>query len=159
MRTRSRTTDRLVHQLHPNLNLTESSALTSKHSTILSKTLLTCRRYIHNVQFSDITIRYGKKGQLVFHGHKVILASSSIWFQTAFSNPSFFVRPDVVASNMTPTNSLQETSATEITLHDDLPTPLVVLLKRVTGPLSTHTASRPRGYPPKWTLAAAATCS
>ncbi|KAH3962635.1 hypothetical protein HBI25_105840 [Parastagonospora nodorum] len=70
------------------------------------------KMFINSEQFSDITINYGPNGRSKFKAHKIILASSSLWFQAAFTNPSF-----------------TESDASELTLHDDDELATTIMLK------------------------------
>jgi len=59
---------------------------------------------MNNEQFSDITIIYGYGGSSRFKAHKVLLASASLWFQAAFTNPAFIVSQPSKPAHTTPTN-------------------------------------------------------
>jgi hypothetical protein len=42
-------------------------------------------RYANSKVLPDITIRYGKSGELPFEAHKVLLSAKSGWFAAAFT--------------------------------------------------------------------------
>ncbi|KAF2649986.1 hypothetical protein K491DRAFT_573422, partial [Lophiostoma macrostomum CBS 122681] len=67
-------------------------------------------RYKNSKTLSDITIKYGTNGERIFYGHKIILCKYSRWFQAAF------------------TGNFKESEDKEMTLHDDDPDALEVLV-------------------------------
>ncbi|KAI4659426.1 uncharacterized protein J4E78_005854 [Alternaria triticimaculans] len=66
--------------------------------------------YSNSRVLSDITIRYGVSGERTFEAHKVVLSAMSYWFKAAF------------------TGQFAESSAREITLKEDDPDALLLML-------------------------------
>ncbi|KAH7115866.1 hypothetical protein B0J11DRAFT_571642 [Dendryphion nanum] len=72
---------------------------------------LNYKQYYNNPVYSDITIRYGLKGERIFYGHKIVLASHSRWFVAALEG------------------NFRERDAKEITLQNDDPTAIERMLE------------------------------
>ena len=69
-------------------------------------------QWSNNKSLPDIELRYGPNHEHVFHGHKVVLASSSLWFKNAFTRAEW-----------------AESSSPSITLEDDDPEHLASMLE------------------------------
>jgi len=63
-----------------------TSANETDCASTFSSNQLTPRRYHNSSVLSDVTIHYGKEGELTFYGHKLLLATKAQWFKKAFTS-------------------------------------------------------------------------
>jgi hypothetical protein len=96
------------------------------------------KQWSNNQSLSDIELRYGPNHEHVFYGHKVVLASSSLWFKNAFTRPEW-----------------AESSSPSITLEDDDPEHLTSMLEACYHPThkySIHVRTGAMDTPPSITI-------
>ncbi|KAJ4991432.1 hypothetical protein SVAN01_03079 [Stagonosporopsis vannaccii] len=88
--------------------------------------LIGLHQWEDNTKLSDVIIRFGDGPDDIFHGHRVILASSSFWFYNAFLGPEW-----------------EESTSREIRLHGDDPTALHLVLRALYLPENKYHPSEP----------------